>query len=60
MSQEQQKKKEYRKLYAPSKEEQLVLILRGNCPHTEGYEFVNRYGKDILYRCKTCMHALCF
>lgn len=53
LSQEKPTKEEY-KLFAPSLEEQTYRKLQGKCPHSDGYEFVNRYGDEIRYQCKTC------
>lgn len=58
LSQEKQAKKEDKKLFAPSLEEQTVLKLQGKCPHSEGYAFVNRYGEDTKYQCKMCGYPL--
>jgi hypothetical protein len=38
----------------PTKEEQVVLVLEGKCPHNDDWVYIASYGDCTMYRCKLC------
>lgn len=38
----------------PSKENQVLAILKGECPHNAGWTFVCSGHNDGMYRCNLC------
>ena len=41
-------------LFTPTKEEQLLLILKGECPHNKGWSYAGPGHNDDAYECKLC------
>ncbi len=55
------KKEKYKNSFLiPTKEEQTVLKLKGKCLHNEDWNYIARYGDDILYRCSLCSEGKMF
>ena len=42
------------KIFTPSEEEQILLILQGKCPHNRGWRHVGHGHNDDCYECKLC------
>lgn len=42
------------RILTPSKEEQTILILKGKCPHNQGWTYVGHGHNDDAYACKFC------
>jgi hypothetical protein len=42
------------KLFTPSEEEQVVRILKGECPHNQGWVHVGHGHNDDAYECRLC------
>lgn len=42
------------KFLTPSVEDQLVLVLAGECPHNRGWHFHGHGHNDAAYKCKLC------
>lgn len=42
------------KAFTPSEEEQLILILKGQCPHNKGWLLVGHGHNDDSYKCNLC------
>jgi hypothetical protein len=38
----------------PTKQEQVVLILKGECPHNKGWVHIGYTNKSTVYQCKLC------
>lgn len=41
-------------LFTPSEEEQVVRILKGECPHNQGWVHVGHGHNDDAYECRLC------
>jgi hypothetical protein len=41
----------------PTKEEQVLLILAGKCPHNAGWEYVGHGHNDDAYECLLCRES---
>lgn len=48
------KKKIENEFLTPTKDEQMLLVLKGECPHNKGYSYLNGYADEIVYTCKKC------
>jgi hypothetical protein len=44
----------YSQYLTPSKEEQIILILAGKCPHNEGWAYEGHSHNESLYKCALC------
>ena len=42
---------------APSKEEQIVLVLQGKCPHNKGWVDMGHGHNSNMYECRLCREA---
>lgn len=42
------------KIFTPSKESQILLILQGKCPHNGGWINVGHSHNEDAYECKLC------
>lgn len=42
------------KFFTPSEEEQLLLILKGECPHNGGWRYAGHGHNDDAYECMLC------
>ena len=40
--------------FTPSEEEQLILILKGQCPHNKGWHWIGHGHNDDTYKCALC------
>jgi len=38
----------------PSPEEQIIRILKGLCPHNEGWSYAGHSHNDDAYKCRLC------
>lgn len=42
------------KALTPKKEEQLLRLLQGKCPHNKGWTWIGHSHNDDAYRCNLC------
>ncbi|HEY6435444.1 MAG TPA: hypothetical protein VIY47_02560 [Ignavibacteriaceae bacterium] len=54
MSKSNQAKDPYDHPLTPSKEEQILLVLAGKCPHNKGWDYDGHGHNDDYYRCRMC------
>lgn len=40
--------------FTPPKEEQVLLILQGKCPHNQGWQYSGHGHNDTAYQCVLC------
>ena len=41
-------------MFTPSENEQILLILKGECPHNKGWKFSGHCNYGNVYQCKLC------
>ena len=46
--------REATELFTPSEQEQIVLILKGQCPHNQGWVHIGHGHNDDVYECVLC------
>lgn len=49
--------KEAYELFTPSEQEQMVRILKGECPHNKGWTWSGHGHNDDAYECNICFET---